>query len=228
MLRYFSIIFLFLPLAVQGASLDVVINEIAWMGTENSANDEWIELYNNTSQDINLDNWGLYEGETLIEPLFGIIKAKSYYLIERTDDETVPNIPASQEPSGWAGHGLKNSGEHLKLLNNSVLIDEVNCQDSWFAGDNESKSTMERIDTSVSGSSNWQTSKSPGGTPKKKNYESRIMNQEEDKLENKEKTEVKSLSNYPTGIVFNEILPSPEEPDAENEWTIGIKHSVFL
>lgn len=27
-------------------SSDVVINEIAWMGTIASANDEWLELYN--------------------------------------------------------------------------------------------------------------------------------------------------------------------------------------
>lgn len=25
---------------------------------------------------------------------------------------------------------------------------------------------------------------------------------------------------YPTGVVFNEILPSPEGPDAENEWIV--------
>ncbi|GAI09939.1 unnamed protein product, partial [marine sediment metagenome] len=95
-------LFLFSALSARADSfLDVVINEIAWMGTATNSADEWIELYNNANQDINLGGWGLYEagGETLIEPLTGVIKAKSYYLIERTDNTTIRDIPASQEPS---------------------------------------------------------------------------------------------------------------------------------
>ena len=43
----FSLLLFFIAFASQAAnSLDVVINEVAWMGTVNSANDEWIELYN--------------------------------------------------------------------------------------------------------------------------------------------------------------------------------------
>lgn len=161
---------LFLPFAVQGAN--VIINEVAWMGTSNSANDEWIELYNNTNQDINLKGWGLYEQETLIEPLLGTIKANSYYLIERTDDETVAEIKASQKPSGWAGYGLNNKGEHLKLINSQrEVIDEINCSSKWFAGNNKTKQTMERIDFLDAGnnSQNWQTSQNPEGTPKNQN-----------------------------------------------------------
>jgi len=29
---------------------DVVINEVAWAGTADSSNDEWLELFNTTSQ----------------------------------------------------------------------------------------------------------------------------------------------------------------------------------
>ena len=36
---------------------DVVISEIAWMGTTASSNDEWIELYNNTSSAIDFAGW---------------------------------------------------------------------------------------------------------------------------------------------------------------------------
>lgn len=66
-------------LSYAAESTSVVINEIAWMGTEVSASDEWMELYNNTNKDIDLTGWGLYEagGTVLIEPLTGIIEAKS-------------------------------------------------------------------------------------------------------------------------------------------------------
>ena len=36
---------------------DVVINEVAWGGTHASAADEWIELYNNTTDTIPLNGW---------------------------------------------------------------------------------------------------------------------------------------------------------------------------
>jgi len=140
--------------------LDVVINEIAWMGTASSSNDEWIEFYNNTTRNINLQGWGLYEqeGEVLIGPLTGTIMAKSYYLIERTAETTISDIEASQSPTGWGGYGLNNNGEYLRLLdNNSNIIDEVGCQENWFAGNNDSKHTMERINPRVSGNNpeNW-------------------------------------------------------------------------
>ena len=150
------------PAIAKGASfLDVAINEIAWMGTKANSSDEWIELYNNTNQSISLEGWGLYEagGETLIEPLGGIIEANSYYLIERTDDTTISDIPASQKPSGWGGYGLNNNGEHLQLRDNSsVVIDEVNCSGGWFAGKTSlDYKTMERKDSAISGneSNNW-------------------------------------------------------------------------
>ncbi|MDK1028649.1 MAG: hypothetical protein QGD96_04870, partial [Anaerolineae bacterium] len=36
------------------SALDIVISEVAWMGTESDYRDEWIELYNQTSSDIDL------------------------------------------------------------------------------------------------------------------------------------------------------------------------------
>jgi len=38
----FVFLILFLPFNAKGADFSVVINEIAWMGTAASANDEWI------------------------------------------------------------------------------------------------------------------------------------------------------------------------------------------
>jgi hypothetical protein len=37
----------------------VVISEIAWIGTAASANEEWIELYNNSAAPMSLTSWGL-------------------------------------------------------------------------------------------------------------------------------------------------------------------------
>jgi len=204
--------------------IDVVINEIAWMGTTSSYSDEWIELYNNTDSPVNLENWALkaIDGTPEIN-LSGIISANGFFLLERTDDATIPDITADQIYTG----ALSNNGEHLQLFDNqNNLIDEVNCVNSWFAGDNATKQTMERVSPILS---NWQTSKNPLGTPKIINN---IFAQQEPELEQESipapnltqepKQQIEEIT-YPLNIVFNEILPSPEGPDAENEWIVTTK-----
>ncbi len=43
---------------------DVVINEIAWMGTAASTADEWLELYNTTASPVDIGNWSIYGADT--------------------------------------------------------------------------------------------------------------------------------------------------------------------
>ncbi|MEX0877456.1 MAG: lamin tail domain-containing protein [Candidatus Spechtbacterales bacterium] len=189
---------------------EVVINEIAWMGTENSPADEWIELYNTTNSDIDITGWGIYEdsGDTLIEPLEDIIKANSYYLIERTDDTTVPTVPASQEPTPWGGNGLINlpSGEHLTLEDaGNNIIDEVNAIEGWPAGNNDTKATMERTESGT-----WQTGP-VGGTPKAQNSSTESESQEEPEPEPEPEPQEEPEST-------SELEPEPEpEPASEPE-----------
>lgn len=136
---------------------DVVINEIMWMGTRASSFDEWIELFNTTSTDIDLGGWSLYAQDGTPEiMLFGTIDSKSFFLLERTDENTVMDIMADQIYTG----ALENDGEELVLRDqNDKLIDLVEASSGWFAGDAGGKASMERIDPGVSGDevSNWCT-----------------------------------------------------------------------
>ena len=104
---FVSIILIAMALPVYAG---VVINEVAWMGTTNSAQDEWLELYSDTAQ--NLEGWSLStaDGGTTI-PLSGSISAGWYFLIERTDDNTVPGITADLVKP--FGNGLANAGEKI-------------------------------------------------------------------------------------------------------------------
>ncbi len=160
---------------------DVVINEIAWMGTGASYNDEWVELLNNTEKEVDLDGWVLKAEDGSPEiGLSGTIPARGYFLLERTDDATVNDIDADFIYTGALG----NSGEHLKLISPSgEIIDEVICGDGWFAGDNDTKMSMERILPEEDGSleTNWMSNDGETiwsrdadggdivGTPKKEN-----------------------------------------------------------
>lgn len=154
-----TVIFLFFIcfcVLAAGAS-DVVISEIAWMGTANSANDEWIKLYNNTTKDVDLNGWTLEteDGSPKIS-LKGMIFATDFFVLERTDDESLTGIVASQIYTGALG----NDGEHLFLKNSlGVVVDEIDCGSGWFAGKNDNKLPMERIDVLGVGNNvnNWRT-----------------------------------------------------------------------
>lgn len=166
-------IIIFLPsttsvaLAASSGVSSVIINEIAWMGTTISANDEWLELFNDTISPITLDGWILKSADEKLKiNLKGLIPSKGFYLLERTDDTTVPDITADLIYKG----ALNNTGEDLKLydsLNN--LIDGVACPAKWIAGDNATKQTMEAFQQAQSDNREWQTSENPGGTPKAQN-----------------------------------------------------------
>jgi len=153
-----------LPIETATSSV-VVINEIAWAGTGvKTANDEWIELYNNTNQTINLAGWVLDVSGRIIN-LSGNILAHDYYLMERTSDNTVKNITA--DLIFTLSGGLHNNGENLILKNNSgEIVDQVNCGNGWFFGTDGSPSlaqnryrTMEKISSNNSGAepTNWRT-----------------------------------------------------------------------
>ena len=139
----------------------VVLNEIAWMGTLASANDEWIELRNNTGGAINLAGWTLTAADgTPSIMLSGTIPAGGYFLLERTDDNTVPGIAADKIYTGALG----NAGEILSLRDGTAgLQDFVN---AWYAGNATTRQTMQRVDPTLAGdlASNW-TNGPVEGTP---------------------------------------------------------------
>jgi len=140
------------------SSPDVGINEVAWMGTSSSTSeDEWIELRNNTDQDVDLSGWTLRsnDGSPSI-PLAGVLEAGGFYLLERSDDTTVNDIAADQIYTG----GLVDSGETLALRDpTGRVVDTANASGGpWPAGVAASRSTMERVNPfAPDQDSNWRT-----------------------------------------------------------------------
>ncbi len=140
----------------------VVINEVAWMGTEASSNDEWIELFSLSTETIDLSGWKILIASDNAIILKGSIAPGGYYLLERTNDEPVsfkPDIPSDYTGS-FGRYGLKDTGRHLTLVDGSgTMVDDVDCSAGWYAGLNGKgqKTTMERIDPSKSDDflSNW-------------------------------------------------------------------------
>jgi hypothetical protein len=138
-------------------ALAVLINEVAWAGTNASANDEWIELYNPGSQAINLAGWRLAADDGSPDiPLSGQIAAGGYYLLERTDDTTISDIPADLIYSG----ALSNNGEILRLYApDGDVVDTANLDGgAWPAGSGSPQyGSMERRGGIADNSTAWIT-----------------------------------------------------------------------
>ncbi|MEA3238637.1 MAG: lamin tail domain-containing protein [Candidatus Bipolaricaulota bacterium] len=139
----------------------IVINEVAWAGAASNTRDEWIELYNPTDSAVDLSGWTLTFGDRVIdlgEAANTIVEPSGYFLLERTDDDTVSDVSADLIYTG----GLTNQGMLLSLFDQAgAVVDTANDgQESWAAGTAKEGeipyATMERIDpTSQDVATNW-------------------------------------------------------------------------
>ena len=151
----------------------VIFNEIAWMGSParigetaaQAGNREWLELKSFAADAIDLSGWQILDDSEKFHIILGSgekLASGDFYLLERTSDNTLLNIPANKIYFG----ALSNTGERLKLFNRDCeLMDEIDAKKGWPGGDNSTKQTLERnlFDRG------WHTSAAAAGTPKAQN-----------------------------------------------------------
>ncbi|MFH0923803.1 MAG: lamin tail domain-containing protein, partial [Candidatus Falkowbacteria bacterium] len=151
---------------------DVVINEICWMGTSVSSADEWIELRNLTSSQINFSDtpWSIYKNNSLMLVIdSGTLEARGYFLISNnsenhifTKGESILSITPDFINSSIS---LSNSSVQYKLYatadSSGSLIDTADDGiGNPIAGDNgDIKKSMERNNIPGDGTQteNWHT-----------------------------------------------------------------------
>lgn len=158
-----AMLILFLGSLVSwGAS--VVINEVAWAGTAANSADEWIELYNVSDEAVDLTGWALAFGDVSIDlgaAIDTVVEPGGYFLLERSDDETIPDIDADLIYKG----SLSNDGVLIELLDQTgAVIDTANAgqETGWAAGNGKTEelpyATMERIDPAKEDTpTNWRS-----------------------------------------------------------------------
>ncbi|GEM_PF-1088623 len=180
---------------IQTPNHQILFSEIAWMGSKKSANDEWIELKNNSGRDLRLSGWQILSGDdnnvlTVSTPQSNSGQAHSTgstsspqasslqvkIIFDEKDNFPAGSLyllergnddsaPAVPADKLYSG-ALSNTGARLKLFDaNCNLVDEINFLRGWPAGNNDTKETMERSLLDLS----WHTSGLPGGTPKIQN-----------------------------------------------------------
>lgn len=146
----------------------VVINEVGWSGTQASGYDEWIELYNYTEGAVDLSGWKLLLGTREIA-LSGVIPPHGFFLLERTDDNTISNIEADQIYKG----AMANAGVVLTLLDpEGKVVDTANqgIPKGWAAGSAKPPASMERLSPAIPDSPlAWRTGTAGEGRDAKGN-----------------------------------------------------------
>jgi len=158
---------------------DVVINELMWMGSEKDNGDykytdEWIELKNTTSHEINIKNWNIYgavsEGgghlEIAANPLDDFnIPAHGYFLIANysKSDSLINEDVDLVKTSINFNNNYDNNGQVILKDKGGNVIDSAPAvyDEHWPKGKNESgkKWSMERNLTPGDGtdSGSWHT-----------------------------------------------------------------------
>lgn len=134
----------------------LIISEVGWGGTAAGSSDEWIELYNTTDNAVDLTGWRIHDGDGGLNiELTGTIQPDSFYLLERTDDNTISDIPADLIYTG----AMANDGESLFLRDGAgEPVDTANGNGGgWPAGSGAPLYlSMERWDPAlVDTDTNW-------------------------------------------------------------------------
>jgi len=116
---------------------DIIITEIFQNPQIVSDSDgEWFEVYNTTSEAIDMDGWGLddHNSSSIIESARGttIVPAGGYIvLVKNTDSSTNGGIPIADYDFDDGNFLLSNSNGQIILRSGTIVIDKV----AWEGGD---------------------------------------------------------------------------------------------
>ncbi|MFH1661844.1 MAG: lamin tail domain-containing protein [Candidatus Falkowbacteria bacterium] len=164
---------------------------------------EWVELYNNTSREINLENWSIEEGsgaKTNLEGVISGIGVDKFFVIEK--------------PKG----NLNNKGDIIILRFNEVLIDQVE-YGNW--GENIENNAPIADDPNscarkIDGFNSFNNENDFTITNKITKGSSNIIITEDTEYDT-EFTENNDY-NYSNDIIISEIFPNPFGSDNEDEF----------
>jgi len=166
----FSICLFLLPFV----SADIVINEIMYNPSGADNNHEWIEIYNNGDEEINLEGWRFFEADSnhrlILEQGDNMIISNDEYIVIVQDTNTF-----LEDYEGYEGtildssFSLNNNGEFIAMRNSDGdIADEVEYSSEWGGGNGISLELINsNLDNNVG--DNWGSSENEGGTPGEQN-----------------------------------------------------------
>ena len=156
---------------------NIIINEINYKSNIDFDSDDWVEIYNNSNDSVDISNW-IFKDEdndhSFIIPSETILKPDNFLVLVNDSAKFSSLFPSVTNSIGNLGFGFSGSGENLRLFDNNLrLIDSVRFDDKfpWPVEPDGSGTTLELkhpdLDNSIG--ENWQSSHSILGTPGKRN-----------------------------------------------------------
>ncbi|MDP3150670.1 MAG: CotH kinase family protein [Ignavibacteria bacterium] len=198
----------------------VVINEINYKSSPSLDTDDWVELYNPSTQSISLSGWKFHDGKmkVFLFPENVYLKEHSYFLLCR--DTTKFKSFYQNEPNvlGDFQFGLSSSGDTIKLIDaGGNLVDEVSFSSTgeWDSLANGTGRTLSlhnpQLDNAIPQS--WRAS-SLYGTPGK-------LNDIYTKTENE-------TSILPDEFALYQNYPNPFNPSATIRYALPFDSKVVI
>lgn len=148
----------------------VLINEINYNSPDNYNPGDWIELYNNSDEIFDLEDWKLKDEDDqhVFTFLSGMeLNPRSFIVVCENTDDFASIFPEVDSWTGDLGFKFSNAGEVIRLYDeNENLVDSVHYQDSspWPELADGSGPTLELIhpdlDNDLAG--NWTPSEQTG------------------------------------------------------------------
>lgn len=184
----------------------LVINEL--MIDPSSGDNEWVELYNNTENSIDLNGWQIKDGAGSVTNLIGAILARSFFIID--------------SPKG----SLNNSGDQIDLFDPlSRLIDQIIYGDWPNSLENNAPLakdgwSLARIKDGLDTDNYFQDFKETSSTTKNS---PNLISEAPEKIVFPTATpntaiEESAISTSATQIFLSEILPNPAGSDLTEEF----------
>lgn len=179
-LKIMSLIIMY-PLLVQNcqdsdgvnfSDLGIVINEINYNSSESFDSKDWIEIFNNTSEALDISSWSIKDEDdehVFLFPLNTTILPDEFLVICKDTSSFLLSFPEVIKYVGNMDFGLGNGGDIVRLFDlNGSLVDIVNYQDEspWPDSADGGGPTLELINPNFdnSKSENWSSSEN-FGTP---------------------------------------------------------------
>jgi len=156
-----------ITISVGEITPNIIINEVMWSGTSQSIDDQWIELYNTTNQDINISRWRVYNSRDLTKPAImlpanSVIEANSYFLISNYSNESKNSLlNVEVDVVNGSMYLLPENNGNLVLRDiEGNVIDQASGEYVWpFGIQGNTYNSMQRVKDSIDGlvPNSWYT-----------------------------------------------------------------------
>ncbi len=151
---------------------DVVINELMYDPISGDDDDQYVELYNRSTNMVDLSGWQLADGITYTIPANTMLAASGYLVIARNASQLIshyPNLNAGNCLGDFSGK-LSHNGEHIALMipvehdstNINVMVNDLTYGTGgrWGQWSSGGGSSLELVDPNSNNrlASNWADS----------------------------------------------------------------------